>query len=188
MTLDNVAVLNESGEGINGVEAADTGSLTMNGGDVEMEGGSSGYAVLGHEASIALNGVRILNGSEAPDEAGGVESGKSPLLSLTNTNISVDSASSPTTLYGLGTEEDGSVLLTNDSIRQDSSQPAAILEESATIAKGLRLEMLDSASARPPSSSRPKAPPTSRISKSTAVGTAWDSTPREAKSRSPTAS
>jgi hypothetical protein len=146
MTLDNVAVENESSVGVNGVELKESGSLTMNGGRVEMEGGASGWAVDGVKAPIALTGVNILNGAQAADSAGGVSSEKGS-LSLTNTQISVES--SPPSA-AVNTELDTSVAIANVAIKQNGPEVGALIEGSPLTVNGLRVEMLSGASSTLP--------------------------------------
>ncbi len=141
LTFDSVKVENTLSNGENGVELREAASLTMNGGSVEMAGGSRGLAVSGRESPIALNSVSILNTGQAEgeEEAGGVNSEKSS-LSLTNTHISVES--SPP-WAAVDAEKDTSVQISNSVIRQNGAAPGADLAESPVTVNGLRVEMVN---------------------------------------------
>jgi hypothetical protein len=147
LTLDNVAVENESTEGKNGIEAKPgsvTGSVTMNGGQVTMENGASGYAVFAHEVPLTLNGVKILSGLAGPAEAGGVYSEKSS-LAMTNAEVVVQGVLKPTA-FGISAGKDSSVSLGHDVVKQSSPATGVIFEEAPATVNGLRVEMLDQAS------------------------------------------
>jgi hypothetical protein len=139
LTLDNVAVENESGEGMNGIEVRELGSVTMNGGEVIMENGSSGFAVFGLEGELTLNGVTVLTGPESEAEAGGVYSEKSS-LSMTDSHVSVETGMG--NQIGIAAGKDSSVMLLNDTVRQNSPALGVALENSPTTAEALRVEML----------------------------------------------
>ena len=145
VTLNNVAVENEASGGTDGIALNEAASLTMNGGSVEMEGGSTGNAVSAYASPVALTGVKILNGAAAPDEAGGVVSEKSS-LSMVNTSVSTASNEG---VMAVGTGYDSLVSISNVSIRQEGSAAGANFENSNVNADGLRIEMLDNASTFP---------------------------------------
>jgi hypothetical protein len=104
VTLQNMLVDNESGT--NGVEAKGSGSMTIEGGTLEMEDGAAGYTVSAKNVPLTLSGVTIVNGSEAPDEAGGINSAQS---SLSSTKVVV-AGSASTFSFGIAAEEDTSGL------------------------------------------------------------------------------
>jgi hypothetical protein len=144
LTLDDVDVENEASGGVDGIEAANSGSVTMNGGVVNMENGTQGYGVSGNGSAVTLNGVKLLDGSESEAEAGGVYSREST-LAMTNTNI-YEETGLGTQTYGIVTEKDTSASLANVLIRQ--STPAIGMVNGATplTADGLHVEMLRSSS------------------------------------------
>ncbi len=142
LTLDDVAVENESGSGVNGVEVKKSGSVTMNGGTVTMENGASGYGVSAQEAQLALNGVRILNGPESPAEAGGVFSEKGT-LAIENSGIGIETGL-PMHASAVYAVEDTSVSLQNDLVKQSNSAASGVtLEDSPATVNGLNIAMLD---------------------------------------------
>jgi hypothetical protein len=145
LTLDNVAVLNEASGGENGLEATESGSVTMNGGSVEMENGTIGWAIKAVHAALALNGVTILNGAAAPDPAGGINSEKSS-LSASNTHVSVEEGEPSA---GIATGTDSAVSLQNVSVRQNGQAIGVVLENSPATVNGLRVEMVRAASSTP---------------------------------------
>lgn len=147
LTLDNVAVENESGEGEDGIDVKELGTLTMNGGSVEMEGGSIGYAIYAREAPLALNGVNILTGAQAQDNAGGILSEKST-LSVTNTHVSLESGLEEST-NDIVTANDSSVVLQNDTARQNDPAVGVLLENSPASVNGLSVEMVSPSSKAP---------------------------------------
>jgi hypothetical protein len=144
LTLDDVAIESESGEGIDGVEARE-GSVTMDGGSVTMENGASGYGISAVEAKLALNGVKILNGPESSAEAGGVFSEKSA-LTIENSGIGIESGL-PIHASAVYAVKDTSVSLENDQVKQSNSEASGVtLADSPASVNGLSIAMLDPAS------------------------------------------
>jgi Right handed beta helix region len=139
LELENVVVEADLGSAANGIEAEKGGSLTMEGGGVEMEN-NLGYDILARETPVTLNNAKLLNAQEGPDEAGGVYSTKTG-LTIENTKIATG-ASANTNGHGIHTIEDGSVTLQNDTVQQsDSKADGVLLESSPTTVDGLTIEM-----------------------------------------------
>jgi hypothetical protein len=145
LTLNNVVVENEASGGKNGVEVGESGSLTMNGGEVVMENGTTGYGVRGLEGPIVLNGVRVLIGLAAPAEAGGVSSERSSLV-MTNSRVAVEGAPSSPIAFGVAAGKDSSVSLQNDVVRQNAPAMGVLFENSPASVNGLKVEMLNASS------------------------------------------
>jgi hypothetical protein len=145
LTLDNVAVENESGEGEDGIDAREGGSLTMNGGQIEMEGGAKGWAVFARFTPLVLNGVKILNGAGVENEAGGIDSEKSS-LSMTNTQVSIEAGEASA---GIAAGSDSAVSIQNVAVRQNSAAIGVVLEASPATVSGLRVEMVRASSTTP---------------------------------------
>jgi len=144
LTLDNVAISNEQPGGLAGIDARGHGTVTMNGGSVELEGTVGGFSVLANEAALALSGVKILNGAAAPDESGGVLSEKST-LAMENTLVSIEGLAA-TKAHGIQAAKDASVSLTNDTVKQNGSKASGVLlEGSPATVNGLNVEMLNPA-------------------------------------------
>ncbi|HEX8715100.1 MAG TPA: hypothetical protein VF706_05965 [Solirubrobacteraceae bacterium] len=147
LELDNVEVENESSEGIDGIEAKEAVSVTMNGGRVLMENGASGFAIEGREAPLVLNGVTVINGGASGSEAGGVNSEKST-LEMTNTNVAVEAGLGPV-LFGVAAGRDTSVSLSHVAVKQNTSGIGVVLEKTPATVDGLRVEMLNAESSAP---------------------------------------
>jgi hypothetical protein len=143
LTLNNVAVENESSIGENGIDAK-SGSVTMTGGSVAMEGGAIGYAVHAITAPLALNGVTIITGEQSQDDAGGVYSEKAS-LSMTNSKVAVES-SFKSIAFGIAAGKEAPVALQNVAVRQKAPALGVVFEEAPATVNGLKVEMLDSAS------------------------------------------
>jgi hypothetical protein len=141
LTLDDVTAENESSSGENGIEVLEHGSLAMTGGGAVMENGASGFAIEGSEAALALNGVRILNGSQSQAEAGGVNSEKSTLV-MTNTKVAIESGLG-TVHFGIAASHDTSVSLQGDTVRQNTEAIGVVLEATPATVDGLSVEMLN---------------------------------------------
>lgn len=139
LTLENMLVANESGK--NGVEAKGSGSVTIDGGTLEMENGASGDAVSAVNVPLTLNGVTILNGSQSPAEAGGVNS-KESTLTVTNTKVAIESGLG-TVHFGIAASHDTSVSLQGDTVRQNTEAIGVVLEASPSNVDGLSVEMLN---------------------------------------------
>jgi hypothetical protein len=145
LTLANDTIEDESG--VNGVEAASHGSLTILNTEINMESGSTGFAVRAKETPLTLNGDTILEGSQSAAEAGGVTSEKST-LAMTNTTVDVETGLGPV-LFGVAAGRDTSASLTNVAVRQNTSGPGVVLEKTPTNIGGLRVEMLNESSTAP---------------------------------------
>ncbi len=139
LKLENVEVVANLGEAANGIEAEKGGSLTMEGGGVEMEN-NNGDDIFAKETPVTLDNVRLLNALEGPDEAGGVYSTKTG-LTIENTKIATGSGNNASG-DGIHAVDDGSVTLQSDTIQQsDSKADGVVLESSPTTANGLTIEM-----------------------------------------------
>jgi hypothetical protein len=145
LTLDNVQVENESSFGVGGIEAVkgggQAGLVTMNGGEVIMEHGASGYAILAHEAAIAVNNATIT--AESQSEAGGI---RSQLSSMSVTHSSVHVEATVTAHAALVADLDSSVSLEADSVTQESEEPGVQILRSTASANGLEVAMKRSGS------------------------------------------
>jgi hypothetical protein len=144
LTLDNVDVENEASGGVDGIEAAGHSSVTMNGGGVIMESGTTGYAVSNVGGPITLNGVHLVDGSESEAEAGGVFSREST-LTMTNTNVYEETGFGIST-YGIDVDEDESASLQNVLVRQSTPAIGVVIGETPVTAEALHVEMLRSSS------------------------------------------
>jgi hypothetical protein len=144
LTLDDVDVENEASGGVGGIEAANSSSVTMNGGVVIMENGAQGYGVFANDSAIALNGVKLVDGSESEAEAGGVYSADST-LAMTNTNV-YEETGIGTSTYGIVIQKDASATLQNVAVRQSTPAIGVLVGETPTTADGLHVEMLRSSS------------------------------------------
>lgn len=144
LTLDNVDVENEASGGVDGIEAAGHSSVTMNGGGVIMENGTTGYGVSDVGGSITLNGVHLVDGSESEAEAGGVYSREST-LAMTNTNV-YENAGHGTSTYGIVTEKDTSASMQNVLVRQSTPAIGVLIGETPVTTEGLQVEMLSTSS------------------------------------------
>jgi hypothetical protein len=144
VTLDDVAVENERSGGINGIELREKGALTMKGGSVEMEDGSTGFAVDARESAVALDGVTIVDSNASEAQAGGIFSEKAP-LALADSTVAIN-AGTGENQFALITEADLSVSIENVRVVQNTGDNAVLLESSPTKATGLKIEMLDSSS------------------------------------------
>jgi hypothetical protein len=144
LTLDDVDVENQASGGVYGIEAAGHSSVTMNGGVVNMENGTTGYGIFDVGGPITLNGVHIVDGGESEAEAGGVYSSEST-LAMTNTNV-YEETGSGTSTYGIVTERDTSASLQNVLVRQSTPAIGVLIGETPTTADGVHIEMLRSSS------------------------------------------
>jgi hypothetical protein len=144
LTLDNVEVENEASGGVDGVEAAGHGSVTMNGGVVIMESGTTGYGVSDVGGPITLNGVQLVDGSESEAEAGGVFSREST-LAMTNTNVYEETGFGIST-YGIDVDEDKSASFQKVLVRQSTPAIGVVIGETPVTAEALHVEMLRSTS------------------------------------------
>jgi hypothetical protein len=139
LELEDVEVEASLGSAANGIEAEKGGSLTMEGGGVQMEG-NNGYDVVAKETPVTLENAGLLNALASGDEAGGVYSTKTG-LTLENTKI-VTGAGANTGGDGIHTIADGSVTLENDTVQQnDSKADGVLLESSPASVDGLTIEM-----------------------------------------------
>jgi hypothetical protein len=139
LQLEDVEVEASLGSAANGIEAEKGGSLTMEGGGVEMEG-NNGYDILARETPVTLENAGLLNALASGDEAGGVYSVKTG-LTIENTKI-VTGSGANTSGDGIHTIEDGSVTLQNDTVQQSDSKAAGVLLESSPASvDGLTIEM-----------------------------------------------
>jgi hypothetical protein len=139
LKLENVKVEADLGSAANGIEAEKGGSLTIEGGDVEMEG-NDGYDVVARETPVTLDNAGLLNALSSGDEAGGVYSIKTG-LTIDNTKIATGSGTNPNG-DGIHAIEDGSVTLQNDVVQQsDSKAYGVLLESSPASVDGLTIEM-----------------------------------------------
>ena len=139
LKLEDVEVEASLGSAASGIEAEKGGSLTMEGGGVEMEG-NSGYDIVAKETPVTLENAGLLNALASGDEAGGVYSAKTG-LTIENTKI-VTGSGTNTSGDGIHTIADGSVTLQNDTVQQgDSKAEAVLLESSPASVDGLTIEM-----------------------------------------------
>ncbi len=139
LKLENVEVEADLGSALNGIEAEKGGSLTIEGGGVEMEG-NNGYDIAAKETPVTLNNVGLLNALASGDEAGGVYSTKTG-LTIENTKIVTGSGTNANG-EGIHTIDDGNVTLTNDTVQQgDSKASGVVLELSPATVNGLTIEM-----------------------------------------------
>ena len=139
LELDNVLVEASLGSAVNGIEAEKGGSLTIEGGRVEMEG-NNGYDVVAKETPVTIDNAALLNAQEGPGEAGGVYSTKTG-LTVENTKIATGSGINANG-EGIHTIEDGSVTLQNDTVQQSESKTfGVLLESSPASVDGLTIEM-----------------------------------------------
>jgi hypothetical protein len=139
LTLKNMLVINESGK--DGIEAKGSGSVTIDGGTLEMENGASGYAVSAENVPLTLSGVTILNGAASQSEAGGVNS-KESTLTVTNTKVAIESGLG-TVHFGISASHDTSVSLQGDTVRQNTEAIGVVLEATPATVDGLSVEMLN---------------------------------------------
>lgn len=144
LTLDNVEVENEASGGVDGIEALGADSVTMNGGVVNMENGTTGYAVSGVGGAIALNGVHLIDGSESEAEAGGVYSRESS-LAMTNTNV-YEETGTGTVTFGINVEKDTSASLQHVLVRQSTPAIGVVIGETPVSSDNLDVEMLRTSS------------------------------------------
>jgi hypothetical protein len=140
LTLENVEVEDESGASVNGIEVTKHGSVTMSGGGVSMENGATGAAIFGDEGALALNGVKVLSGSESEANAGGVYSEKST-LTLTNARIGIETGTSPD--FDISTGSDSSVTVEKVAVKQSTDSMGVVFENSPAKVDDLQIEMLD---------------------------------------------
>jgi hypothetical protein len=139
LDLDDVEVEASLGSAANGIEAEKGGSLTIEGGRIEMED-NNGYDVVARETPVTIDNALLLNAQEGPDEAGGVYSTKSG-LTIDNTKIATGSSTNANG-NGIHTIDDGSVMLQNDTVQQDDSNAdGVLLELSPATVNGLTIEM-----------------------------------------------
>ncbi len=139
LKLENVEVEADLGSAANGIEAEKGGSLTIEGGGVEMEG-NSGYDVVAKETPVTIDNAGLLNAQASGDEAGGVYSTKTG-LTIENTKIATGSGTNANG-DGIHAIDDGSVTLQSDTVQQsDSKADGVLLESSPTAANSLTIEM-----------------------------------------------
>ncbi len=186
LTLANDTIEDESG--VNGVEAASHGSLTILNTEINMESGSTGFAVRAKETPLTLNGDTILEGSQSAAEAGGVTSEKST-LAMTNTTVDVETGLGPV-LFGVAAGRDTSASLTNVAVRQNTSGPGVVLEK--RLRTSAACESKCSTKAAPPlpcstKAKRPGSAPRCRALPSAANGRGPACWPTASRSRSATA-
>lgn len=139
LKLQNVLVEASTGSALNGIEAEKGGSLTMEGGGVEMEN-NNGYDIVGVETPVSIDDAGLLNALASGDEAGGVYSARTG-LTIDNTKIATGSG---TNSQGIGIHaiQDGSVTLQNDTVQQsDDKADGVVLELSPASVDGLTIEM-----------------------------------------------
>ncbi len=143
---DEVADTGASASG-SAIEVVQGTQLTMDGGTIEMEG-SAGYGVSGLEgSSVTLEGVRILNGLQSGDEAGGVNAVESA-LSMSDSTVAMESGSNGSH-PGINAEQAESVSLSNDTVKQSNLAAAGVLVKvSPLTVNGLTIEMANSSSKR----------------------------------------
>jgi hypothetical protein len=142
LTLDDDVVENQASEGLSGVTASEHGSLTINGGRVVMEDGAAGYAVEADEAQLSLSGVTVVD--EGLGQAGGIKSQKST-VSAQSSSVTVEGGGTVEDV-GIVAEEDTSVSLQEDTVRQEGAALGVALEQSPTTVNGLNVKMEDAAS------------------------------------------
>jgi hypothetical protein len=137
LTLDGVIAQNENLSGVNGIEVRDLGSLTMNGGEVIMEAGTRGAAIVADETPLALSEMSLK--TEGGTEAGGILSTRSA-LSVVHSSARIEQEGSEE-LPAIKAEEDGSVSLTGDDLIEEGAAPALELVDSPTTADDVTVEM-----------------------------------------------
>jgi hypothetical protein len=140
LTLDGVAVENESTVGKNGVEGH-KGSIAINGGSVEMENGAIGFGVETLETPLAISGAVIKDAGLG--EAGGVASQASG-LSMTGSKV-IEEGGLAEPNFSLVAEEDGSVVLHGDTIVHDNKTTPVLLANSKVSVDGLNVKVENAA-------------------------------------------
>jgi hypothetical protein len=146
LTLDNVAVENQSPTGANGIEVRKPGSLTFTGGKVVMENGAFGFGVFAEEGALAITGVTIDVGLASPAEAGGLDASNTS-LSISDSNVNIESGESEETT-AIEASEDTSVSLQDDTVRQGGLADGVVADGSPMNADGLTVEMRNAANPR----------------------------------------
>jgi hypothetical protein len=144
LVLDEVVATNFEA-GANGIEA-ELGSVTMTGGSVTMERGTTGSAIHAVKAALSLSGVTVASQEES--EAAGISSKDAP-LSIANSTVRVVESE-----FGPGgkrhnpitAEEDTAVSVNGLSVVGQSPDSVGIeLRKSPTSASGVTVEMQEEA-------------------------------------------
>jgi hypothetical protein len=136
LALKDLFIENGSTGGKNGVEGH-KGSISIEGGTIEMEDGASGFGVSADETALEIAGATIRDAGLG--EAGGVGSERSG-LSISGTRIIQEGGLSEAN-DGLIAEEDGSVTLREDSIVQENKDFGALIVDSPASISGLSIAM-----------------------------------------------
>jgi len=147
LTLDDVEVENESSSGVNGIDAmkggGEAGLVTMTGGSVVMANGAGGWAVLAHEAPVAIDNATVTD--EGQSEAGGIR-GLLASLSVAHSSVHVEATFTP---HAALVADQGSASFEADSVTQESEEPGVQLLRSMTNADGLEVAMRRTGSKMP---------------------------------------